>query len=112
MEVKVVLAALALAALVEGVVEYYFALWIDILEGALRKRFAALAEKDIGLNKYVALGIAMALVFTYQVDLFFVLLGIQPSLWWVGYVLSGTLVGRGANYLHDFVSTYLVRPKE
>ena len=83
---------IALAAIGEGAVEYFLS------------PFAAAKPYLM----YVSLAVGVVLAWGYQVDALNVLLGAQPAaLPWLGVVLTGVLIGRGANYLHDFIRTYL-----
>ena len=81
--------ALVLAFIVEAVLEYVLGIWCKPMPEELRPKVLM----AVGL----ALGIALCL--SYQVDLL-AELGLQPSI--IGQVLTGALVGRGADYLHGF----------
>ena len=56
---------------------------------------------------YVAAIAGVGLAIFYQLDLLALIGELAPST--VGYVLTGLIIGRGANYLHDFVSTYILQ---
>jgi len=90
--------ALALAAIVEGFVEYFFGQAIDHLSGGDKWRWALI---------YVAAIAGVGLAFYYKLDLM-ALISEQESTG-VGYFLSGLIIGRGANFLHDFVSKYILQ---
>ncbi|KKW13383.1 MAG: hypothetical protein UY48_C0001G0004 [Candidatus Gottesmanbacteria bacterium GW2011_GWB1_49_7] len=89
--------ALALAFLTESMVEYLFGQIIDQVN----------LDKLRWLLTYVAAAVGVGLAFYYQLDLLALIGDSVPSS--VGFLLSGLVIGRGANYLHGFVSTYLLR---
>ena len=90
-----------LAFMAESMTEYLFASWID---WAVSK-WPSL-EKAQPL-KYVAALVGVAFAFAYSLDLIAAMLGAVPNPPWVGVLLTGLAVGRGANYVHDFAKTYL-----
>jgi len=61
--------------------------------------------RELGM-RYIAPMVAIALCFTYRADLF-ALLGIVSAWPWVGYLLTGLIIGRGANWVHDFAGRWL-----
>lgn len=91
---SIIIFALILATLVEGTVEYFFGKY----------------QKAKPFLMYIALLFGLLAAFAYQVDLIaylVALLGIEgvtlpPA--WVGYAVSGILLGRGSNYLNDLIS--------
>lgn len=87
--VSVFFSALVLAFIVEAVLEYVLGVWWKPLSDVLRPKILM----AVGL----ILGIALCL--SYNVDLL-AELGLPPSI--LGQILSGALVGRGAEYLHSF----------
>ena len=71
------------------------------------------------VQAYVALIVGIGLAVFYKLDLIYLLSNviseatgvqspIQVSV--VGFVLTGLGIGRGASYLHDFVSRYFKKP--
>ena len=102
--------AFALAFLVEGFVEYAFGAPFDHIEKAKPFKW---------LLMYIALAIGVLLCLFYGLDLI-VLIAYVISLLaggavvWptttVGMILSGVVIGRGANYLHDFLMAVLKKP--
>ena len=110
-EITILLAvAFALAFLTESLVEYLF--------GTLFDKVAKLTPLKWALM-YVAAGVGVALALYWQIDLIAVIAngvasmaGVEAS--WkvsvVGEILSGLAIGRGANFLHDFISKALVKP--
>lgn len=91
-----VLIGLTLAFLTESMTEYLFGQALD--------RFPNLSPLR-WLLQYVAAIVGVGLAFYYQVDLIALIGGDAVSP--VGVTLSGLIIGRGANYFHQFVSQYL-----
>lgn len=87
--ISVFFSAIVLALFVEAILEYVLGIWWKPLTNELRKK--------VILGVGLALGIALAI--SYKVDLI-AELGLPASV--VGQVLSGALIGRGADYLHGF----------
>ena len=59
--------------------------------------------------RYVSLALGIAAAVLYKADILLAvgLKGVTP---WVGYVLTGVIIGRGSNYLNDFVT--LIKAKK
>jgi len=55
----------------------------------------------------LALASAILLTFTYQINVFSTLLGIQSNSPFLDFLLSGFLISRGSNFLNDFVRKVL-----
>ena len=94
----------ALSFLTESLTEYVFGTPLDKLGWAKFKW---------GLM-YVSLALGVGLAFFYQFDLIWLLSqvvgeSISPS--WPGFVLTGLGIGRGANWLHQFVERYFPNDK-
>ena len=93
--------AFALAFLVESMTEYVFGTPFD--------KFPVLAPFKWALM-YISAGVGVAVSFHYQLDLIafiqLVVGGIEIPVTWVGIALTGLAVGRGSNYVHQFVSQY------
>jgi len=83
-------AVLVLAALAEGLTEYFI---VPLLAKRGLEEYA----------KYVALLVGIGLCNMYRIDILLDLLDLVPFHPIAGYVLSGVIVGRGSNYLNDFV---------
>lgn len=77
---------LLLATFVEGLVEYLFA-----KDGVSQP-----------VLKYIALGLGVVLAIAYQVDVL-AFVGMTSVVPFVGYVVSGIMIGRGSNYVNDIV---------
>jgi len=95
---KILVLSLALAFLTESMVEYLFGSVVNHVPKLDPFRW---------LLMYVAAGVGIGLAFFYKLDLLALIVSSPPQ--WVGMLASGFIVGRGANYLHDFVSTYLLK---
>jgi hypothetical protein len=94
-----------LSALAEGLVEYLVAPWIkpegQTFEPAVERR------RTMGL-RYSAAAVGVVLSLAYQADLLG-LVELESEWPAISQVLTGLLIGRGSNYLHDFVGQW-VRP--
>ena len=94
--VRLVAGIFALGFLTESMVEYLFGQAIDHFKKLEPLRWALM---------YVAAAVGVGLSFYYGLDLVSLIFEGAPSP--VGIALTGLAIGRGANYLHQFVSTYL-----
>src|SRR5512139_3537944 len=88
--------ALALSFLCESMVEYLF--------GSLVDHVPAL-DKFRWLLMYIAAIAGVGLCFYYQLDLISIIT--QEAGTTIGIILSGLIIGRGANFVHQFISDYL-----
>jgi hypothetical protein len=61
------------------------------------------------LIRYVSAGVGMLLCVAYRADLL-ALAGLTTNMPVVGSLITGIVVGRGANYLHDLVSQWAKKP--
>ncbi|MGD9405538.1 MAG: hypothetical protein PVH95_10355 [Anaerolineae bacterium] len=59
--------------------------------------------------RYTSVFLSVLLTITYRADLL-LLLNLSPPWPWVGWVITGLLIGRGSNFIHDFASRWLTRP--
>lgn len=88
------LAIITLLAFVnESMVEWIFGEWLE-------KR----------VIKYVALGGGLLLAFAFQVTLLKNLAGIATAPYYADVILSGLVMGRGSQYVHDLYSRFLAPP--
>lgn len=78
-----------LAVLVEGLIAY----------------FVSDEKKSQPWLKYVAAGLGVLLCLAYNADLL-ASLGLVSLYPFVGQVLTGLVIGRGSNYLNDFISKF------
>jgi hypothetical protein len=83
----------------EAIVEY-------LLKDHLSLVLKAEEVKDL-VAKYGAAVVGVALCLLYRVDVVS-LVGLE-AVWQPGaFIVTGLLIGRGANFVHDFVKTYLM----
>ena len=101
---------LVLATIAEALVEHLFAPILDAKEPNSTE-----PEPEQVLNwpavalRYVSVLIGVALCIVYRVDLLACFDLVSP--WpWVGWVITGILIGRGSNFIHDFASRWLTKP--
>ena len=97
-EVAPLLVVTALAFLCESLTEYFFA---DVL--------AALGVAGKHL-RYIAALVGVGLALLYGLDAMQRFLGLSPRVPHMGEVLTGLVLGRGANYVHDLYARY-VKPQ-
>jgi len=95
------LVALLLAFIVEALVEYHLAPIVKLLETKWGFLY------DLELAKYVTLLVGVPLAFAYGLDLIMTYLGATPKPAWIGIVVTGYAISRGANFLHDMAKKYL-----
>ena len=58
------------------------------------------------LLRYIAAVVGIALAIAYRADILG-LLGLTAWAPWIGWVVTGLIIGRGSNYLHDMVDRWL-----
>src|SRR3990167_5519941 len=90
----------ALAFLVESMVEWGLGIPMDKIPKLTPYKW---------LLQYAAAGVGVGLAIFYSLDLIALIAqqaGGEIPITAVGEVLSGLAIGRGANYLHQFVSVY------
>jgi hypothetical protein len=94
-----------LAFLVESLVEFFV--------GKLFEKVPVLSPYSWTIM-YIAMGVGVLGAFIYNFDLLALLasyLGVELVHSWFGVLLTGLAIGRGANYLHDLVKKYFVKPE-
>lgn len=91
----------ALTFLVESFVEYVFGTLFDKIPKFAPYKWALM---------YLAMGAGIGLAFYYTIDLISMLPPGTPVTT-VGIILSGLAIGRGSNFLHQFVSQFFPAPK-
>jgi len=97
---------LILATLAESLVEYLIRPLVKPwVEGESPPNARAQALRDLGL-RYIAAGIGMVLCVLYQADLL-ASFGLASPWPMAGQLLTGLIIGRGANFVHDFASRWL-----
>ena len=110
---------LILATLVEGLVEYLVKP-IFLPKDQAEPCSAAGSEEDtplvplkpatrVLLLRLISAGLGMLLCVAYRADLL-ALAGLTTNAPLVGSIITGIVVGRGANYLHDLVSQWAKKP--
>jgi len=81
---------LLLATVAEALVEYYVAPFFKRPDGSTMESV-----------KYVSMLVGIALAIAYDADLL-AILGLTTAIPLVGPIITGSLVGRGSNFIHDF----------
>lgn len=103
-----VVGILILAVIVEALVEYFVAPAVKP-EGNKppdpAPQPAGVDWRSMGL-RYSAAAIGVALCIVYRCDLLS-MAGLHSPYPWVGWLVTGLLIGRGANFVNDFASTWL-----
>ena len=103
--------ALILAFLAESMVEYLFGTPMDHIPALKPYRW---------LLMYVAIGVGIFFTLYWKIDLLAIIANAVAKLTgveftWkvslVGQILSGLIIGRGSNYLHDFLLKFLKKPE-
>lgn len=95
-----------MAFLVESLVEAVF--------GKLFEKIQALVPHS-WVIMYIAMGVGVIGAFLYQFDVLALLadfVQVQIVHSWFGVLLTGLAIGRGANYLHEFVSKFFKKLEE
>jgi hypothetical protein len=100
---------LILATLVEALVEYLIKplFGLPIAASLTAGEEAADPVSDL-LVRYSAAAIGVLLCLAYRADLL-VLANLVAPVPWIGFVITGILIGRGANFIHDLASRLIVR---
>ena len=101
--VWIVVLAVVLASLVEGFVEYFFGTLFDKIPSIGKYKWTLM---------YVSAAAGVALAFYYSVDLIALAVNMAgatqaPTI--PGIIFTGFIIGRGANYINDFVSRWLTK---
>jgi len=90
----------AVTFLIEAFVEYFAGTPMDKIPKLTPYKW---------LLMYVAIAVSIPISFYYKFDLIALLgsfLEKEIAVSWVGIVLSGLAIGRGSNFLHQFVSKF------
>jgi hypothetical protein len=99
-ELLIIAGAFALAFLTEAFVEYFI--------GQVMDKFPKLSPFK-WLLMYISAVVGVGLSIFYKLDL--ISLIIQQDITIVGMVLTGMAIGRGSNFLHQFVSQFFPAKK-
>ena len=102
----ILLVIFLLAFLVESLVEYLFGALFDHVPTLIKFKWCLM---------YISLVVGIIGAFVYQFDLVYLIglyvrAGIATTVF--GIILTGAAIGRGANYLHDLVKRYFVKPTQ
>lgn len=89
MVVDSLISYVAVAFVVEALVEYFIAEWAG--------------DKA----KYAAAAVGVLLAVGFRMDLFRAFLGLGSTIPYLGSVITGLVMGRGANFVNDFTDEYL-----
>lgn len=93
------LSVVLLGATVEGIVEFLIGSWLDNGDDAYKPKWKKM------LPQYLALAIGVGVAVLFTVDLFSVF-GLEPQIPILSQALTGVLIGRGSNYINDFISKW------
>lgn len=99
----------ALAFIVESGVEYFFAPVVDLIFGKKVENDPKLKRVRGIVMKILAALVGLGLSFWYQYDLIHLIglvVGTEINPSWVGYILTGISLARGAGYVHDLVKKF------
>lgn len=92
------------AAVGEGINEFFFLPWFDGLKGKLnetvRVQIMRLWSGAVGVGIAWELGLSI-----------FALLGAELRHPMMGHVLTGLLIGRGSNWVHELIKRFIVETK-
>ena len=96
---------LVLAAVAEALVEHLFA---PIIDARAEDKVITPGRMDWRplVLRYTSVFLSVLLTIVYRADLL-LLLNLSPPWPWVGWVITGLLIGRGSNFIHDFASRWL-----
>jgi len=97
-------AILVLAAVGEALVEHLVKPIVDAADSSGAPP-AGLDWRALVL-RYISAALGVGLCLLYRADLL-LLLQLQPPWPWVGFVITGLLIGRGSNFVHDFATRWL-----
>ena len=98
-----VVGILVLATVVEAVVEYFLS---PILKPPGYEPPESGPDWRSLSMRYISAVVAIPLCFAYSADIL-ALIGLSSGWWWVGQLLTGFLISRGANWIHEFASRWL-----
>lgn len=87
------LAVFLLAFVAEAMTEYLFSELLNRIEGG----------QYCFVLKYIACTIGICFCVAYRVDILEMVAGLKPATPWIGWVISGTIIGRGSNFLNDVI---------
>jgi len=94
-DILILAVAFALAFLTEAFTEYFIGQWFDKIPKLSPWKWCLI---------YVSALVGVGLALFYKLDL--IALIIQQDYTYVGIILTGLAIGRGSNFLHQFVSKF------
>ncbi len=97
-------AILVLAAVGEALVEHLVKPIVDTVDSS-EAPHTGLDWRSLAL-RYISAALGVGLCTLYRADLL-LLLQLHPPWPWIGYVITGLLIGRGSNFVHDFATRWL-----
>jgi hypothetical protein len=97
-----------LAAVVEALTEYLVRPIVKLIYVSLSP--SRQAPETMDALRYVSAVVGVVLCWAYNMDLL-AMAGLTAQVPFVGVVVTGLLIGRGSNFVNDFVAKYLVREK-
>jgi len=90
------------AFLVESTTEYIFSPWVDLAKAKWP------VVEQLEPLKFIALIVGVLVSFGFELDLIVVAFpDVTPQAPWFGLLLTGLLIGRGGNFVHDTWKTYI-----
>ena len=96
---KIIIGVVALAALGEGIVEFFVAPLLDLAKGKLNDTLRQQAQR------MCSAGVGVAIAFNYSLGVGMILE--MPARWSaVDTVLMGLLIGRGSNAVHEWIERF------
>lgn len=87
------MAVFLLAFLCEAMTEYLFA---EPLERFQNGQYCFVL-------KYIAVVVGIGLCVAYRIDVLAMVTGLEAVAAWVGWVISGMIIGRGSNFVNDVI---------
>lgn len=96
-----VVGILFLAIFCEGSITFFYTDVVKLFGELTPREFLRLYSA-----RYVALILGLLLAFGFRINIP-ELLGLKAVAAWIGIAVSGVVIGRGANYIHDVLSTIL-----
>lgn len=78
----------------------FFALWVEAIIQVVKGVVVAEKKVDVYLIAGIVVGVAVCLIYSVDVPQ---ILGIESSVPFVGSVMTGIVIGRGSNFVHDLI---------
>jgi len=87
------LAVFLLAFVAEAMTEYLFSEPLNRFQGG----------RYCFMLKYIACAIGIGFCVGYRIDILEMVAGLEPTAPWIGWIISGAIIGRGSNFLNDVI---------